>query len=248
MKDLPKSSLILKILYIFTPLLMVFTIVVLVYAWYTNTLQTGEINATTKNFVVEYTFDDDTNKNVLTYTVDDLSFFEYEATEEIGFLEGQAIPLQINLANKSNSALNYTITFKATKTVLTESNQVKSVAYVGCILDFNNLGTSIKDTYDADTNHVNYTAADYNAANASNTNTLIVQTTGTLDASADLEDPETDQLTIYLFGIQEIYSATNNQFIYQTENNVQTLRSYTFELTIFAEPISNSSVEENQGQ
>lgn len=244
MNEFKKSALLLKILYIVTPLLMVFTTVVLIYAWYTNTLRTGEIDATTKNFAIEYTFDDDTEKNVSTYTVKNLAFFDYDATEESQFLEGEAVSLLINLKNTSDSDLNYTITFKATKTVVTGTNpetsaiEVQSVAYVGALLDFTGVGTtydSIKARYDADTENTNYTGVDYDATDASNTNTLEVKTTGTITSGV------TDDLTLYLFGIQEIDGATNPQFIYNGTN----LRSYTFELTIYAEPISNSTVEEN---
>lgn len=247
MNDSPKSKsgIALKILYIVAPLLMVFTVVVLIYAWYTNTLQTGELDVTTKNFTIEYTFDDDTEKNVLTYTVNDIAFFDYDAEEEVQFLEDEAIPLLLNLRNTSESNLNYTITFKATKTVLTTSGTVESVAYVGALLDFTGMGTtydSIEDRYDADTTHTNYTGSAYDATSAdtiSATNYLEVKTTGVIDAG------ETDDLTLYLFGIQEIDSAINSQFLYQTVNNVTSLRSYTFEITIYAEPISSASVDEN---
>lgn len=248
MNDSPKkskSSIVLKTLYIVAPLLMVFTVVVLIYAWYTNTLQTGELDVTTKNFTIEYTFDDDTEKNVLTYTVDDIAFFDYDAEEEVQFLEGEAVPLLLNLRNTSESNLNYTITFKATKTVLTTSGTVESVAYVGALLDFTGMGTtydSIEDRYDSDTEHTNYTGAAYDATSADTiaaTNYLEVKSTGVINAG------QTDDLTLYLFGIQEIDSAINSQFLYQTVDNVTSLRSYTFELTIYAEPMSSASVDEN---
>ena len=248
MNDSPKkskSSIALKILYIVAPLLVVFTAVVLIYAWYTNTLQTGELDVTTKNFTIEYTFDDDTTKNVLTYTVDDIAFFDYDATEEIGFLEDEAIPFVVNLKNTSESNLNYTVTFKATKTIVTTSGTVESVAYVGALLDFTGVGTtyeSIEDIYDADTEHTNYTGAAYDetsAATIADTNFLEVKTTGTINSG------QTDALTLYLFGIQEKDGAINSQFLYQTVDGVTSLRSYTFELIIHAEPISSATVDEN---
>ena len=248
MNDSPKkskSSIALKILYIVAPLLIVFTAVVLIYAWYTNTLQTGELDVTTKNFTIEYTFDDDTTKNVLTYTVDDIAFFDYDATEEIGFLEDEAIPFVVNLKNTSESNLNYTVTFKATKTIVTTSGTVESVAYVGALLDFTGVGTtyeSIEDIYDADTEHTNYTGAAYDetsTATIADTNFLEVKTTGTINSG------QTDALTLYLFGIQEKDGAINSQFLYQTVDGVTSLRSYTFELTIHAEPISSATVDEN---
>ena len=247
MNDSPKSksSIALKILYIVAPLLVVFTAVVLIYAWYTNTLQTGELDVTTKNFTIEYTFDEDTEKNVLTYTVDDIAFFDYDATEEIGFLEDEAIPFVVNLKNTSESNLNYTVTFKATKTIVTTSGTVESVAYVGALLDFTGVGTtyeSIEDIYDADTEHTNYTGAAYDATSAAtiaDTNYLEVKTTGTINSG------QTDALTLYLFGIQEKDGAINSQFLYQTVDGVTSLRSYTFELTIHAEPMSSATVDEN---
>ena len=253
-----KSGIVLKVLYIVAPLLMVFTVVILIYAWYTNTLQTGELDVTTKNFTIEYTFDEDTEKNVSTYTVDDLSFFDYDATEEVQFLPGQAKELLINLTNTSESDMNYTITFKATKTITTGTNDtVESVAYIGALLDFTGMTgatptySSISARYAADTTHTNYTGAAYDATSATTiaaTNYLEVKTTGSLSAKDSTQQNQTTNktsITLNLFGIQEIDSAINSQFIYQTENNVTSLRSYTFEITIYAEPISSSTVEEN---
>lgn len=256
MDNTPKSNLILRILTIATPLLMVFTVVILVYAWYTNTLQTGEIDATTKNFTIEYTFDDDTEKNVLEYEVDDIAFFQYQAEEEIDFLEGEVVPLEINLLNKSTSDMIYTITLKSTKTVLTgtkivEEQQVtvvQSVAYIGAVLDFDDIGST--DTYKSIQSRVevaddeNYTAAEYDisatdAQTSENaTQYFICETTG--EIATGVTTPTT--ITLYLFGIQEIEDATNDMFIY---NSNGTLKSYSFELTINAVPISNATEEEN---
>ncbi len=237
-----KSGIVLKVLYIVTPLLMVFTVVFLIYAWYTNTLQTGELDVTTKNFTIEYTFDENTEKNVLEYTVNDIAFFDYDAVEEIGFLEDEARPLDIHLKNTSESDMNYTVTFKATKTILTGTNDsIQSVAYVGAVLDFTGLGTtytSIANRYAADTEHTNYTGAAYDSTSATTiaaTNYLEVKTEGLINSG------QTDNLSLYIFGIQEIDSAINSQFIYDGSD----LRSYTFELTIHAEPISSASATEN---
>ena len=247
-----KSGIVLKVLYIVAPLLMVFTVVMLIYAWYTNTLQTGELDVTTKNFTIEYTFDENTEKNVLTYTVNDIAFFDYDATEEIGYLESEARPLEIHLKNTSDSDMNYTVTFKAIKQVVTETNpttsttEVKSVAYVGAVLDFDGIGTtynSIKARYTADTEQTNYKAALYDATSETTitaTNFLEVKTTGVLNGKTNQQE-DTADLSLYIFGIQEIDTAINSQFIY----NGAALRTYTFELTIYAEPISNASTTEN---
>ena len=257
MENTPKSNLILKILMIATPLLMALVAVVLVYAWYTNTIQTGEIDATTKNFTIEYTFDDDTEKNVLEYNVKDIAFFQYQSKNEIDFLEGEVVPFKIKLLNKSTSDMTYTITLKSTKTVLTgtetnaqseEVTVVKSVAYIGSMLDFENVGStktykSIQDRLEAEDDE-NYTAAEYNLkatnqqTNENATKYFICETTGEIDSG--VTTPTT--ITLYLFGIQEIEDATNDMFIYNANG---TLKSYSFELTINAVPISNASEEEN---
>ena len=251
MKDMPKSNLILRILSIFTPLLMVFTVVVLVYAWYTNTLQTGEIGATTKNFTIEYTFDDETEKNVTEYDdANNLAFFQYQATQEIDFLYDEVVPFEIHLTNKSTSDMNYTITLKSTKTILTatvgENQVVQSVAYVGALLDFEDIGsddtyTSIKSRVEA-ANDENYTAQEYDP-DEEDSEYFICETTGQILKTPDGETPTPTTITLYLFGIQEIASATNDMFIYDNQGELQ---SYHFELTINAVPISNPTEEENQ--
>ena len=78
-------------------LLLGATISLIVLAWYVSMIQTGEIDATTKNLVVEYSFNKDTAVNKKTYTVRNLAFFDTDSESETSYLSSMAVKLEIKL-------------------------------------------------------------------------------------------------------------------------------------------------------
>ena len=111
-----------RLLPIFAPLLLLAaTASVVVVAWYVSIIQTGEIDATTKNVAIEYVFNKEVLKNQTSYTVKNLAFFDEDSTDEIDYIEPMAVKLSIKLRNNSSNNIKYTIIFQSEKTIVKDS-------------------------------------------------------------------------------------------------------------------------------
>ncbi len=242
-----------SILSIVAPLMMLTTIIVFIsYGWYIKRQQTANIDATTKNVAVEYTFYSDETKNVLNYTVSNLVFFDEDSNVEskkieLKYLSNMAVLMTINLKNNSENDITYKLTFESAKDVtLDDEKNVTSKAYISCL--FYNLEnipstvSTVKGIRELEQDGVTY----------SNTDT---QFKAEYDSGYDESNliklaPEAEKtISIYLFGVQEIDSAKNDDFLYElNSNNEKVLKDYLFSLTILSVPVGDVEVSEVSNQ
>ena len=229
------------ILSIMLPVLFVIATISIINAWYTNVIQTGEINASTQNLAIKYKINDST-ENITTYTIYNLAFFDADNENEGEYLEDMAFKITIDLENNSSTEVNYSIIFEANKVDTSKNNSVVSKAYPACVFD-----DVTKDT----TNHttVNSYIANSTYNTYSNTTTRFTATkTGAspLDIKSGNTVPDSAKASIdlYVFGIQDIDLSSSDDFLYTS--NRQATRTYTFTLTIKSEAVGGASVSENE--
>ena len=239
-KSSKRAKILTVILSMILPVLLIVTIISVVNAWYTNVLQTGEINASTQNLAIKYKINNST-ENVLTYNITNLVFFDADSTSEGQYLEDMAFEISLDLENNSSVDVNYKIIFDSTKTVVTSNDVETSKAYAACIFD-----DVTKDTTGHQT--VNSYMADVeNELTYSNTTTAFKATK--IGSSILPKKDETDatanktNIKLYVFGIQDIDSASSDDFLYN--GNKETTRRYTFTITIVAEPNGTPDVSED---
>lgn len=253
-----KKKTIYNILGIAVPILLVASIVLAItYGWYVKRQQTADINATTKNVAIEYTFDDDTTKNVVDYNVKHIAFFDVDSTDvnkiELKYLPTMAVKLELKLTNKSSNDVSYKITFESTKEFVSETvggNTVKkSIAYMDCLFyDITNIPSSVTTVNGIKAlsqEGVTYTNTPSSTTNKAEYDSSALTTP--LVLAPESETPVT--LVMYIYGVQEQDNALNDDFLYsyETENEVVTkkLRRYQFSLTIESIPIGEVEVVEN---
>ncbi len=240
-----------SILSIIAPILLIVVVVFSIsYAWYTNRQQIANIDATTKNVAVEYTFDKDTEKNVLNYSVSNIAFFDADSEDEnkieLKYLPSMAVKLTLKLKNNSSNNISYKITFDSLKDVLTEKVEGetvnKSIAYIDCLFyDVEKLNledaslTTVNSIKDLDQDGIEYASNDTKAS-------AIVDSSKYEEAIVLAKDAAVT-VDMYLYGVQEIDSADSDDFLYETKNNVKTLKSYDFTLTIESIPLGEAQVE-----
>ena len=122
-----------KFMPIIAPILLLsITASIVVVAWYVSIIQTGEIDATTKNVALEYVFDNGILKNQTRYTVKNLAFFDVDSEDELEYIEPMAVKLSLKLKNNSSNKLKYTIIFQSEKSILKEDT------YSAAIVNGNN--------------------------------------------------------------------------------------------------------------
>ncbi len=237
------------IISIVTPILLVTSVVLIItFGWYIKKQQTANINATTKNVSIEYTFDGDEETNVVNYTVSNLVFFDVDSTDEnkieLKYLPTMAVKLELNLKNNSTNDVTYKITFESVKQIATEtvSNETvdKSIAYIDClfydITSIPNTVTTVSGIKSLTQNGVTYT-------NTSSTETNRAEyDSGVLDPKIVLEPEDDITITMYIYGVQEIDDAKNSDFLYDENGD---LRDYAFSLTIEATPQGTVEVDES---
>ena len=268
-----KKKIIYNIISIAAPILLIAAVVfVITYGWYVKRQQTADINATTKNVAIEYTFDDDTTKNVVNYTVENISFFDADSTDnnkiELKYLPVMAVKLDIKLLNKSSNDVSYKITFEADKDIVSETvegNTVnKSIAYVDCLF-YNNPNsntlvipenvTTVNGMKTVNTDGVTYTNTALTETNkaeydSSSLSTPLVLSPVTDEDTASTIASKTVTLSMYIYGVQEIDNAANDDFLYEyvTENNVTTkkLKQYKFSITIESIPQGGYIIPEDE--
>jgi len=258
-----KLNILNLILSIVAPIALITVVVIsIVFGWYTNRQQVANIDATTKNVAVEYTFDNDTEKNVLNYTVNNLAFFDIDSTDtnkiELRYLPVMAVKLTLKLKNNSSNNINYKITFESTKEIetdKTDTTKKTSIAYVDCLFynvsGINPASTtfttveSIKGATQAGITYTNVTNANATTANPFTTTSKAVRDSAGLSTGQELA-PTDDPVTVdmYIYGVQEIDSAKNDDFLYETVDTVKTLKKYNFSLTIESVPLGEAQVSE----
>ena len=250
-----KSRIISNILSIFAPALFVVAVAItVIFGWYINTQQVANIDATTKNVAVEYTFDGGSEKNVLNYTVDNLAFFDADSTDddliELKYLPTMAIKLTLKLKNNSTNNINYTVTFESAKDIVFDPNDdtvKKSVAYIDCLfyedLDTTDMTTTsfttVNSIKDAEQDGITYE----NTSTSATSKAICASSSYSTPVILEPEDETT--LVMYLYGVQEIDNAKNDDFLYETNNGVKSLKQYAFSITIESIPLGDVEVEES---
>ena len=236
-----KLNIILLSLSILASVLIIFVSISMVRAWYTNAIQTGEINAETQNMSIKYTINNST-ENTLTYDITNLVFFDADSTYEGQYLEDMAFEISLDLENKSSVDVNYRIMFDSTKTIVTSNDEQTSRAYAACVFD-----DVTKDL----TNHTtvnSYMVDVVNELTYSNTSTAFKATkygTSILPKKDDTNpNANKTNIKLYVFGIQDIDTASSDDFLYNGNKN--TTRRYTFTISIVAEPNGTPDISENK--
>ena len=108
----PKINIVFLVLSILTPILICGIAIGIITAWYTNVIQTGDINATTKNLAIEYEING-SEKNITTYNITNLAFFDADDDYEGQFLSEMAFEIELHMTNKSSDTVNYKVEFEA---------------------------------------------------------------------------------------------------------------------------------------
>ena len=240
MKD--RRQLIYRILIIAMPLLIALVAIPMIYGWYVRVIRTGKIDGSTKNVSINYNFNDGRREstNSLTYTIDNLAFFDIGSEDETSYFNSMAVDLVITLTNTSTSDMTYSITFSTTKTVLNQTENDVSISYVACY--FKNISTEetvseLQENGTVSGNTVTYTET---------TSAYTAVSTSADYALEAKNDGNTDEATVhlYLIGVQEIDSATNTDFLYSEVGGNRDLTEYSFTITIVGTPKSDSDVTE----
>ena len=245
-----------NILSIVAPLMMLVTIIVFIsYGWYIKRQQTANIDASTKNVAVEYTFDEDETKNVLNYTVSNLVFFDENSNVdskkiELKYIYDMAVLMTVNLKNNSSNDITYKLTFASSKEyAYDDDDNVTSIAYISAIIDIDDIldGVTTSTTTVAGIRSIAQDGVTYTNTSA--------QFTAEYDSGYDEDDlillaPNAEvSIDIYLFGVQEIDSASNDDFLYELDSNDEkVLKNYLFSLTISSVPVGDEVVTEVTNQ
>ena len=237
-----KLHIIFLVLAVVTPMLIGLIAVGLIRAWYTNVIQTGELNAETKNVAIKYYVNDSTKtqENITTYSISNLAFFDADSDFEGEYLEPMAFEIKLDITNNSTDAVSYKIEFESIKTILLDDEEEISVAYAACIFD----SVEVSDTKLSVYSYIDSpgSGVSYNKNKTSDTDRLYV---ASKESSVNLAAGENASIYLYVFGIQEIDSALSTDFLYTNLTRTDT-RSYQFKLSIIAEPKGSTNVTESQ--
>lgn len=167
---------------------------VIIYAWYVNVNKVGHIDAQTDGIVLTYKIDDEYNSSNK-YNIDNLAFFDIDNASETKYFKEMATKVKINLENKGNDSVTVSIASSNTpiKVYALDGITEESVAYAKVIFS-----TSSELTYSE--NESNTVISEYITGNESISN---------------IEIAPKGEATIYayVFGVQEIDSASNEQFL-----------------------------------
>jgi len=167
---------------------------VIIYAWYVNVNKVGHIDAQTDGIVLTYKIDDEYNSSNK-YNIDNLAFFDIDNASETKYFKEMATKIKINLENKGNDSVTASIASSNTpiKVYALDGITEESVAYAKVIFS-----TSSELTYSE--NESNSVLSEYITGNESISN---------------IEIAPKGEATIYayVFGVQEIDSASNEQFL-----------------------------------
>ena len=242
-----RKHILYAILLISIPLLVGIIAISISYGWYVKVIRTGKIDGSTKNVSINYELKngEDAATNTLTYSIDNLAFFDIENSDETPFFNSMAVDLKLKLTNTAKSDMKYTITYQATKRIIKdeEENDV-SISYVACFYN------SIPNNYNANTK-ISSLATNSNTCSYTNNSTLFSATYESQDfelKAANQTDSDEVTLDLYLIGVQEIPTAKNTDFMYTESLGVKSLIQYQFTITITGIPKSDSSAAENENE
>lgn len=229
-----KKKIIKPIVLILVFVLLLGTTISLARAWYVKVSKIGKIDANTKDISIVYKINDSEEINQLEYNITNLAFFDidnyYDSTtktgeDEINYLNNMAVCMKIDLENCSTDIVDLTISFSSEAIETKDNETIVSNAYVQGIIS----ATPITFAKDENITKIeDYLPKDEDDNVIRNNAQLIVD---------DLALAETTSVYVYLFGVQEIDSASNDLFIDE---------SYSFNLTISAigstnEPEANTN-------
>ena len=215
-----------------TVLLLVTAFVSVSYAWYTNTMLIGKIDAETKNVSFSYKLNG-SKSNIIKYQVDNLAFFDVDSEGELKYLEDMHTVIKIELENFSSDEISYYLKFESEKSYMyDEANEVISIAYiVGFFTESEELDlngkTSIEDFLNDD-----YLSVD--------TYTSTFESEVNLEVNDGSNTGAKKTLYLHLIGVQEIDKATND-FLYDSQGEKV---EYHFSLTVHSEPGTNDPTVE----
>jgi len=234
-KKSKKFNIIFIALSILVPVLLTIVAISIIRAWYTNVIQTGSLDAETKNVAIKYQLNGG-DENVTTYSISNLVFFDANSDKEEKYLKTMAFEINLKLTNNSSDDISYKIEFESIKTKLT----TVSVAYAACIYDSVEVsGNETVDDYLV-SNTTNKTT--YEKAYDSNT-----KFKATKESSVNLAPNAFTTVKLYVIGIQEVDSALSTDFLYTDSTKADT-KSYNFTLTIVGTPMGSATVEESQAE
>lgn len=173
----------------------------LTLAWYTNRVETEVIDANTKGISFIYNINDNQEVNVPTYEVKNLTFFDIDNEVELPFFESMALKLEVILINTSNKAINLNVSQSEVSKVESDINGEKtSSAYVQCVF--------------SEVNQLDYTGVKTIEELIPNPNTLSKNleafSTEIVNGVNEISNNCKYVFYIYVFGVQEIDSASND--------------------------------------
>lgn len=79
---------------------------VITLAWYINTRKTEPVEIVTNGTTISYRINSSTEQNLESYDVENISFFDINATNEAYYLPSMAVNLKFSIANYSTTAVN----------------------------------------------------------------------------------------------------------------------------------------------
>ena len=236
-----KIHIMLVVLSILTPVLVLGLAIGLITAWYTNVIQTGDINASTKNVSIIYTINDRTEENETTYSITNLAFFDADSEKEGKYLEDMSCKIRLNITNNSSDSVKYTIRFESDKFTSPSTGTVTSRAYAACVFDDVTKDTSNHKTVNSYLVNSETQTAEITYYKEAETNTKYVAEKKVLTI---LPSNGSSYVDLYVFGIQDLDGAKSEDFLYTNIQKTST-RSYQFRLSIIAEPQGSPIITEN---
>ena len=235
-KKRSKLNIVFFVLAILAPILIAGIAIGVIRAWYTNVIQTGDLDATTKNMSIKYTINN-SKENITSYNISNLVFFDSNSEQEGKYLNSMSFHIELSLTNNSSDEVSYTIKLESTKTVLKDDDDNEiSKAYVACVYDSTAVDTTNHKTVDSYLVNNQATGVTYE-----NTTTSF---TATKESKTNLAKDANVKVQLYIFGIQDIDPALSQDFLYTDITKADT-RTYNFKLTIIAEPKGSPVVTEN---
>ena len=238
-KKRSKLNIVFFVLAILAPILIAGIAIGVIRAWYTNVIQTGDLDATTKNMSIKYTINN-SEENITSYNISNLVFFDSNSEQEGKYLNSMSFHIELSLTNNSSDEVSYTIKLESTKTVLKDDDDNEiSKAYVACVYDSTAVDTTGHKTVDSYL--VNNEATQATGVTYENTTTSF---TATKESTTNLAKDANTKVQLYIFGIQDIDRALSQDFLYTDITKADT-RTYNFKLTIIAEPKGSPVVTEN---
>ena len=239
-KKRSKLNIVFFVLAILAPILIAGIAIGVIRAWYTNVIQTGDLDATTKNMSIKYTINN-SEENITSYNnISNLVFFDSNSENEGPYLNSMSFHIELSLTNNSSDEVSYTIKLESTKTVLKDDDDNEiSKAYVACVYDSTAVDTTGHKTVDSYL--VNNQATQATGVTYENATTSF---TATKESTSNLAVNGNVKVQLYIFGIQDIDPALSQDFLYTDITKADT-RTYNFKLTIIAEPKGSPVVTEN---